>query len=75
MSLHSWFFSAANSPMQLVNTVPRLAEQHTLSEVENMLMEVQQARKDLETYSTLAEVQGGWSDPSPPISTDNLSEL
>ena len=75
VSLDSWLLSATNKPMQLVNVGPCLAEQCTLLEVEDMLMEVQQARKDLETYSTLAEVQEGWSDPTLPISTNNHSEL
>jgi hypothetical protein len=61
--------------MQMVNTGSCLAEQRALFEVENMLMEVQQARKDLETHSALAEVQEGWSDPTPLISTDSHSQL
>jgi hypothetical protein len=60
---------------EMVNTGSCLAEQRALFEVENMLMEVQQARKDLETHSALAEVQEGWSDPTPLISTDSHSQL
>lgn len=53
--------------MQLVNGD---SEAHALVEIEKMLMEVQQARRDLETHSALAEVQEGWRDTMPPITSD-----
>lgn len=61
--------------MQLVNVGSCSTEQHVLVEIEKMLMEVQQARRDLETHSVLAEVQEGWRDTMPPITSDGFSEL
>lgn len=51
------------------------SEAHALVEIEKMLMEVQQARRDLETHSALAEVQEGWRDTMPPITSDTYSNL
>lgn len=58
--------------MQLVNGG---SEPHALVEIEKVLMEVQQARKDLETHSVLTEVQEGWRDTMPPITSDTYSNL
>lgn len=58
--------------MQLVSGSSEL---HALVEIEKMLMEVQQARRDLESHSVLTEVQEGWRDTMPPITSDGYSNL
>lgn len=68
----TYFVSYGIAPMQSVNAGPSSAKQHALLEVENMLMEVQQARRDLESHSALAEAQQSWKDPLPPVTSDDL---
>ena len=51
------------------------ARQQALFEVEKVLMEVQQARRDLDTHSALAEARERWENTVPSVPTDDLSNL
>jgi hypothetical protein len=42
-------------------------KERDLLRVERMFLGIQQARRDLEARGALAEIQSSWSDPAPPL--------